>query len=127
MTKTSRTISLVSISAISLSVLTGCDAQEIAQVAADAAACRAGESVIAEVQAAYEAGLVDSGVLTLVDSLIGDQVDALLSSELAGLFSELRTTVAATAPVEETAAKVSEINQEISARCSEVGVDFSSQ
>ena len=104
--------------------LTGCSAQDIAQAAADAAACRAGQSVVAEVQSAYEAGVVDSGVLSHIDALIGDQVDALLSSELAGLLRDLRAVVSEAAPVEETAAKVAEINAGIATRCSEVGVDF---
>lgn len=107
--------------------LTACSVEDVAQAAADAAACRAGESVVAEVQAAYEAGVVDSGMLTLVDSLIGDQVTALLSSELAGLFGDLKDAVSATTPVEEAAAKVAAINADIAARCGEVGVDFSGQ
>lgn len=105
--------------------LSGCNAQEVAQAAADAAACRAGESVVAEVQAAYEAGMVDSGVLALVDTLIGDQLDALVSSELSGLFGDLKDAVSANTPVEEAAAKVAAVNAEIASRCSEVGVDFS--
>lgn len=107
--------------------LSGCSAEEVAQAAADAAACRAGQSVLAEVQSAYEAGLVDSGVLATVDSLIGDQVTALLSSELAGLLTELKDAVAASTPAEEAAAKVAAINADIASRCGEVGVDFSGE
>ena len=117
----------LTVSLLAAITLSGCNAEEVAQAAADAAACRAGQSAIAEIQSAYEAGLVDSGVLTLVDSLIGDQVDALLSSELAGLFGELKDVVSANTPVDEAATKVSAINADIAARCSEVGVDFSAE
>lgn len=120
-----RTLTLSTTAFMMLFTLSGCNAQEVAQAAADAAACRAGQSVIAEVQAAYEAGMIDSGILTHLDSLLGNQVDALLSSELAGLFEELRSVVAETEPVADTAAKVEEINGEIASRCGEVGVSFS--
>lgn len=104
--------------------LSGCSPQEIAQSAADAAACRAGETVIAQVQGAVQSGVIDSGVLAQVDLLLGDQLDALLSTELAQLFRDLSAAAASTEPVEQSAAQITEINSQIAARCAEVGVTF---
>jgi hypothetical protein len=57
--------------------LSGCAVEEIAQTAADSAACQAMKGTISGLQAAYEAGLVDSGVLEQVDEIAGDQLEAL--------------------------------------------------
>ena len=57
--------------------LAGCSIQEVASTAADAAACKALSSTLSGISGAYEQGLVDSGVVAQIDSIVGDQVDFL--------------------------------------------------
>lgn len=103
--------------------LSGCAVEEIAQTAADSAACQAMKGTISGLQAAYEAGLVDSGVLSQVDEIAGDQLEALLSSGLAADLRALRDQLASTAPAQSVSDQIAMLTDSISARCATVGVN----
>jgi PBP1b-binding outer membrane lipoprotein LpoB len=103
--------------------LSGCAVEEIAQTAADSAACQAMKGTISGLQVAYEAGLVDSGVLEQVDEIAGDQLEALLSSGLAADLRALRDELAATEPAQSAGDRIATLTDSITARCAEVGVN----
>jgi hypothetical protein len=109
--------------ALPVMFLTGCAVEEIAQTAADSAACQAMKGTISGLQSAYEAGLIDSGVLARVDEIAGDQLEALLSSGMAADLRALRDQLGATEPAQETGERIAELTESISSRCAEVGVN----
>ena len=108
--------------------LAGCGvadiAQNAAQVAADAMACKALNSTIKSITTAYESGLIDSGLISQIDNLVGDQARALLSTELAQDITLLTETLGQTQTAEGSRDAVREITDSISKRCSEVGVNI---
>ena len=106
------------------SLLAGCSVPDLAAAAADAAACRALEGTITATAMAYEEGLVDSGVIAQVDSLIGEQVRGLLSTDLARDLGDFAATVGSSDPAQTTKDKVAQLSASISKRCSDVGVNF---
>ena len=96
--------------------------EEVAQTATDAAACTALESTLNGLNDAYQAGLVDTGLVDEVTTIVNEQLGGLLSSGLAedlGLLGEAlaqsNTGEAATQSVETLTASINE-------RCSAVGV-----
>ena len=103
----------------------GCSVQEVASSAADAAACKALSSTLSGISSAYEQGLVDSGVIAQIDSMVGDQVDFLLSTELAADLAELAKQLSQSTPAQGTSDKVAELTASISEKCSVHGIDFS--
>lgn len=104
--------------------LTGCSVEEIAQNATDAAACTALQSTLSGLSEAYQAGLVDSGVIAQVDALVGDQLDALLSTGLAEDLALLSDTLATSNSGEAALASVDTLTASIAERCSAVGVNI---
>ena len=112
------------VAVLSGSVLTACSVHEVASTAADAAACRALSSTLSGISSAYEQGLVDSGVIQKIDDLVGDQVDFLLSTELADSLRELAAELNTSPSVQGTSEKVEEITSDISAKCSEYGIEL---
>ena len=108
--------------------LAGCGvadiAQNAAQVAADATACKALNSTIKSITTAYESGLIDSGLISQIDNLVGDQARALLSTGLAQDITLLTETLGQTQTAEGSRDAVREITDSISKRCSEVGVNI---
>ena len=110
---------------ISVFGLAGCSIQEVASTAADAAACKALSSTLSGISGAYEQGLVDSGVVEQIDSIVGDQVDFLLSTELAADLSELVKQLGQSGPAQGTSNKVAELTESISEKCSSYGIDIS--
>lgn len=112
------------IAAISLPLLllTGCSVEQIAQTAADAAACKALEGTLSGLDSAYTAGLVDSGVITQLDSLVGEQFDSLLSSGLASDLRALASELSNTNTAQSATASVTELTDSIMAKCEAVGV-----
>lgn len=110
---------------ISVFGLAGCSIQEVASTAADAAACKALSSTLSGISGAYEQGLVDSGVVEQIDSIVGDQVDYLLSTELAADLSELVKQLGQSSPAQGTSNKVAELTASISEKCSGYGIDIS--
>ena len=110
---------------ISVFGLAGCSIQEVASTAADAAACKALSSTLSGISGAYEQGLVDSGVVEQIDSIVGDQVDFLLSTELAADLAELAKQLGQSSPAQGTSNKVAELTASISEKCSGYGIDIS--
>jgi hypothetical protein len=110
--------------AASTILLTGCSVGDLAAVAADAAACTAMESTLTATAAAYQEGLVDSGLITQVDALIGEQVRGVLSSGLSQDLADLVAIVESAESVETAKAKVAELTASIGEKCSAVGVEF---
>lgn len=104
--------------------LTACSPAEIASNAADAAACSATHASLETLSGLYRDGLVDSGVIEQVQALIGEPVQALLSSGLAQDFKELGEIISASGPAEETAQKIDTLVADIKVRCEAVGVTF---
>jgi hypothetical protein len=105
--------------------LSGCSIQDVASTAADTAACKALSSTLSGLSVAYEQGLVDSGVVAQLELMLGDQVDFLLSTELAADLSELAKELSQSSPVQGTTDKISELTASISEKCSAYGIDFS--
>ena len=108
--------------------LTGCGvadiAQNAAQVAADATACKALDSTIKSITTVYESGLIDSGLISQIDNLVGEQARALLSKGLAQDITLLTETLGKTQTAEGSRDAVRDITDSISKRCSEAGVDI---
>jgi hypothetical protein len=102
--------------------LTGCSVEQVAQVAADAAACTALTSTLDGLSQAYQSGLVDSGVIAQIDTLVGEQARALLSTGLADDITALATTLGETDTAQGAETKVTELTASITERCSAVGV-----
>lgn len=110
--------------ALTVVTLTGCSFEEVAANAADAATCTALSSTLNGLGDAYQQGLVDSGVLAQVDSIIGDQLDSLLSS---GFAADLRGLSESLAQSESAAGAAEQVDQfllSISERCAAVGVNL---
>jgi hypothetical protein len=104
--------------------LAGCSVADLATSAADAAACRALESTIEAAALAVDEGLVDSGVIAHLDSLIGEQVRSVLSSGLAKDLGDFAAAVGESEPGQSTKDKVAQLSQSIQTRCAAVGVNF---
>lgn len=115
-------ITLVTLATLSLAA---CSPAEVAANAADAAACTAAQASLSTLSDLYREGLVDSGVVDKVNSLIGEPVQALLSSGLANDFKQLGETISSSAPAEETAQKIDALVADIKIRCADVGIVFS--
>lgn len=110
--------------AASTILLTGCSVGDLAAVAADAAACTAMESTLTATAAAYQEGFVDSGLISQVDALIGEQVRGVLSSGLSEDLVDLLAIVDSNESVETAKAKVEALTTSIAEKCSAVGVEF---
>lgn len=108
--------------------ITGCGvtdlAKNAAKTAADATACTALGSTITSLADAYQSGLVDSGVITKIDNLVGEQARALLSTGLAEDLKMLTDSLGQTQTADGSKEKVKEITDSITQRCSEAGVDI---
>ena len=102
--------------------LTGCSIEEVAQTAADAAACQALQGTLAGLQTAYAEGLVDSGVITQLDALVGDQLDALLSTGLADDLRALTQALGETQSASAASEQVHSLTSSINERCEAVGI-----
>ena len=117
-------ILIASAAILSTLTLTACSPEELVSAAADAAACTAMESTLTATSAAYQEGLVDSGLISQVDSLIGEQVRGVLSSGLSQDLADLVAIVDSAESVESAKAKVEELTASIEQKCSAVGVEF---
>jgi hypothetical protein len=102
--------------------LTGCGVGDLAKKAADATACKALESTIKTITDSYQSGVIDSGVITQVDNLIGDQARALLSTGLAEDLKSLTTALKDTNSATTTKSEIQAIMDSITQRCSDAGV-----
>ena len=105
-----------------LATVTGCGVTDLAKQAADATACKALESTIATITGTYQSGIIDSGLITQVDNLIGDQARALLSTGLAEDLKSLSTALQSTNSASSAESEIKTITDSIAQRCSDAGV-----
>jgi hypothetical protein len=102
--------------------VTGCGVTDLAKQAADATACKALDSTIATITSTYQSGIIDTGLITQVDNLIGDQARALLSTGLAEDLKSLSTALQSTNSAITAESEIKAITDSISQRCSDAGV-----
>lgn len=103
-------------------ILTGCGVADLARNAADATACKAIESTITTIANGYQSGVVDSGLITTIDSLVGEQARSLLSTGLANDLKLLTETLGQSQSAEESKDQVKKLTDSITQRCSQAGV-----
>jgi hypothetical protein len=109
--------------AITLTVtLTGCGVTDLAKQAADATACKAIDSTVKTITDSYQSGVIDSGLITQIDALIGDQARALLSTGLAEDLKSLTTALQDTNSATSAQTEIQAITDSISKRCADAGV-----
>ena len=102
--------------------LTGCGVTDLAKQAADATACKALDSTIKTITDSYQSGVIDSGLITQIDALIGDQARALLSTGLAEDLKSLTTALQNTNSAEGAQTELKALTDSITQRCSDAGV-----
>jgi hypothetical protein len=102
--------------------LTGCGVTDLAKQAADATACKALESTINTIVSTYQSGVIDSGLITTVDNLVGEQARALLSTGLAEDLKALTTALGETNSADIAQTEIQGITDSISKRCADAGV-----
>ena len=113
----------ITLVAITLTVaLTGCGVGDLAKQAADATACKALDSTIKTITDSYQSGVIDSGLITQIDALIGDQARALLSTGLAEDLKSLTTALQDTNSAEGAQTELKALTDSITQRCSDAGV-----
>jgi hypothetical protein len=102
--------------------LTGCGVTDLAKQAADATACKAIDSTVKTITDSYQSGVIDSGLITQIDALIGDQARALLSTGLAEDLKSLTTALQDTNSATSAQTEIQAITDSISKRCADAGV-----
>ncbi|MEY3326049.1 MAG: hypothetical protein RL044_2 [Actinomycetota bacterium] len=119
-----RPIAIASIALVTLP-LSACSFEDVAATAADAAACTALSSTIQGLSEAYQSGIVDSGVITQIDKLIGNQIDSVLSSGLADDLRNLTSALGETQTAQGAQQRVDDLLASVQERCGAVGIDVS--
>lgn len=99
-------------------------AKNVAAGAADATACKAFGSTIKSISSGYQSGLVDSGLITRLDDLVGEQARSLLTSGLARDLNSLADELGKTTTVEDSKEKIQKITDSIKQRCADAGVNL---
>ena len=113
----------ITLVAITLTVtLTGCGVTDLAKQAADATACKAIDSTVKTITDSYQSGVIDSGLITQIDALIGDQARALLSTGLAEDLKSLTTALQDNNSATSAQTEIQAITDSISKRCADAGV-----
>jgi hypothetical protein len=102
--------------------LTGCGVTDLAKQAADATACKAIDSTVKTITDSYQSGVIDSGLITQIDALIGDQARALLSTGLAEDLKSLTSALQDTNSATSAQTEIQAITDSISKRCADAGV-----
>jgi hypothetical protein len=102
--------------------LTGCGLTDIARNAADTTACKALESTIQAIANGYQSGVIDSGLILKIDSLVGEQARSLLSSGLANDLKQLTDALGQTQSAESSKEQIKTLTDSITQRCSDAGV-----
>jgi hypothetical protein len=115
-------IRIVFVSLALVVTLTGCGVTDLAKQAADATACKALDSTITTIVDSYQSGVIDSGLITQVDNLVGDQARALLSTGLAKDLKSLTAALQDTNSAASAESQLQEITDSIAQRCSDAGV-----
>lgn len=103
-------------------LLSSCGVTDLAKQAADATACKALESTINTITTAYQSGVIDSGLVTTIDNLVGEQARALLSTGLADDLKALTTALRETNSADTAQTEIQGITDSISKRCADAGV-----
>ena len=103
-------------------LLSSCGVTDLAKQAADATACKALESTINTITSTYQSGVIDSGLVTAVDNLVGEQARALLSTGLAEDLRALTTALKETNSADTAQTEIQGITDSISKRCADAGV-----
>jgi hypothetical protein len=103
-------------------LLSSCGVTDLAKQAADATACKALESTINTIVSTYQTGVIDSGLITTVDNLVGEQARALLSTGLAEDLKALTTALGETNSADTAQTEIQGITDSISKRCADAGV-----
>jgi hypothetical protein len=103
-------------------LLTGCGLTDVARNAADTTACKALESTIQTIANGYQTGVIDSGLILKIDSLVGEQARSLLSSGLANDLKQLTDTLGQTQSAESSQERIKTLTDSIAKRCSDAGV-----
>jgi hypothetical protein len=113
----------IAIAVLALSAtLTGCGVTDLAKQAADATACKALESTIKTITDSYQSGVIDSGLITQIDTLIGDQARALLSTGLAEDLKSLTAALQDTNSATSAQTEIQALTDSITQRCNDAGV-----
>jgi hypothetical protein len=102
--------------------LTGCGLTDIARNAADTTACKALDSTLQAIANGYQSGVIDSGLITQIDNLLGDQARSLLSSGLANDLKQLTDALGQTQSAESSKEQIKTLTDSIMQRCSDAGV-----
>jgi hypothetical protein len=102
--------------------LTGCGVTDLAKQAADATACKAIDSTVKTITDSYQTGVIDSGLITTVDNLVGEQARTLLSTGLAEDLKALTAALKETNSATSAQAEIQGITDSISKRCADAGV-----
>jgi hypothetical protein len=102
--------------------LSACGVTDIAKQAADATACTALDSTIKTITSTYQSGVIDSGLVTTIDALVGEQARSLLSTGLAEDIKALTTALKDTNSATSAQSEIQGITDSISKRCSDAGV-----
>jgi hypothetical protein len=105
-----------------VATLTGCGVTDLAKQAADATACKALDSTITTIVNSYQSGVIDSGLITQIDNLIGDQARALLSTGLAKDLKSLTAALQDTNSATSAESEIQALTDSIAQRCSDAGV-----
>lgn len=103
-------------------LLSSCGVTDLAKQAADATACKALESSINTITSTYQSGVIDSGLITTIDNLVGEQARALLSTGLAEDLKALTTALKETNSASSAQSEIQAITDSISKRCADAGV-----
>jgi hypothetical protein len=103
-------------------LLSSCGVTDLAKQAADATACKALESTINTITSTYQSGVIDSGLVTAVDNLVGEQARTLLSTALAEDLRALTTALKETNSADTAQTEIQGITDSISKRCADAGV-----
>jgi hypothetical protein len=103
-------------------LLTGCGLTDIARNAADTTACKALDSTIQAIANGYQSGVIDSGLILKIDSLVGEQARSLLSSGLANDLKQLTDALGQTQSAESSKEQIKTLTDSITKRCSDAGV-----
>ena len=114
----------IAIAVLALSAtLTGCGVTDLAKQAADATACKALDSTIKSITDSYQSGVIDSGLITQIDALVGEQARSLLSTGLADDLKLLTGALGQTNSAESSREQIKELTDSISKRCADAGVN----
>jgi hypothetical protein len=102
--------------------LSACGVTDIAKQAADATACNALSSTIKTINSAYQSGVIDTGLITTIDTLVGEQARSLLSTGLAEDLKALTSALQETNSATTAQTEIQSITDSIAQRCSDAGV-----